>query len=194
MTLIETLHQEIIEYQKRLQRVPFVIGIDGRCGSGKSTLAQELSLLLNAPVCHMDDYYLPIALREEDSLEKVGGNIQSERFLEEVLYPLEKGQQIHYQPFNCRTQQMELPVILQASTIYIIEGAYSLLPQFISTYSYTLFFTHTQEMQQERLKKRVGETRLVDFNEQWIPLEERYFRQYNIKEQCTRVVDTTSLW
>ncbi|MDR1683994.1 MAG: (d)CMP kinase, partial [Elusimicrobiota bacterium] len=42
---------------------PFIIAIDGRCAAGKTTFAKWLAARLKAPVLHIDDFYLPLALR-----------------------------------------------------------------------------------------------------------------------------------
>jgi uridine kinase len=194
MTLIEMLTQDILGHQGTKVDLPYVVVIDGRCGSGKSTLAKELSQSLKATVIHMDDYYLPGELRNPERMTELGGTIHYERFINEVLEPIEQGEPIHYQPFNCRTQQLELPSILLLTKILIIEGAYSLLPQFSSMNAYKIFMTHTPDVQQLRLENRVGKKRLEDFNRYWIPREEKYFDELNIKDQCHKIIDTTTMW
>lgn len=194
MSLVETLCSDILSIQKTVTSAPLIIAIDGRCGSGKSTLAGRLSILLDANVVHIDDFYLPLNHRNEHRLSELGGNIDYERFFLEVLHPLQNSLECSYQPFNCMTQELDAPHRLTPKHICIVEGAYSLLPKFQSLYSYKLFLTHNKDIQQLRLKNRVGAVRLTDFNSRWIPREEAYFDQFNIESLCDQVIDTSSLW
>ncbi|MCL1786352.1 MAG: hypothetical protein FWG38_00075 [Defluviitaleaceae bacterium] len=66
-----------------------VIAIDGRAASGKSTLATALKDVIDGEVVHMDDFFLPKALRTEARMKEAGGNIHYERFLEEVVIRLQ---------------------------------------------------------------------------------------------------------
>ena len=52
-----------------------VIALDGRAAAGKSTLAAALAETLQAAVSHMDDFFLPLALRTPQRLAQPGGNI-----------------------------------------------------------------------------------------------------------------------
>lgn len=69
----------------RLAQLPkkprLLITIDGPCGSGKSTLADALSAALNAPIIHMDDFFLPHALKTPQRLAIPGGNVDLERLI-----------------------------------------------------------------------------------------------------------------
>ena len=53
---------ELLTPLARLGR-PALAAIDGRCGSGKSTLAGLAAHRLGCPLFHMDDFFLPPALR-----------------------------------------------------------------------------------------------------------------------------------
>jgi uridine kinase len=66
-----------------------VIAIDGRAASGKSTLAAALKDVIGGEVIHMDDFFLPKALRTEARMKEAGGNIHYERFAEEVVSRLQ---------------------------------------------------------------------------------------------------------
>ena len=65
-----------------------VIAIDGKCATGKTTLAARLASGLDADVIHMDDFFLPPAKRTQQRLSEPGGNVDYERFMEEVLLQL----------------------------------------------------------------------------------------------------------
>lgn len=66
-----------------------VAAIDGNAAAGKSTLAARIAAFF-APRCsvnvfHMDDFFLPGALRTPERLAEPGGNVHYERFQDEVL-------------------------------------------------------------------------------------------------------------
>lgn len=172
----------------------YIIGIDGRCGSGKSTFAGTLASELDATVLHIDDFYLPVDSRNEHTFETSGGHIMFDRFESEVLLSIKKKEPLHYRRFNCRTQVYDPIQIIPPKRIYIIEGAYCMVPQIRSWYHFTLFMTHNKSVQQQRLLQRVGEERLIDFNDYWIPLEEAYFKKESVQQACQSTVDTSMLW
>ena len=58
-----------------------IIAIDGRCAAGKTTLAARLAKELGGDVIHMDDFFLPPALRTQERRSEPGGNVHYERFL-----------------------------------------------------------------------------------------------------------------
>mgnify|MGYP002515102552 CR=1 FL=1 len=61
-----------------------IIAIDGRSGAGKSTLARTLEEKLGVSVVHMDDFFLQLHQRTKERFDTPGGNIDSERFFEEI--------------------------------------------------------------------------------------------------------------
>ena len=78
-----------------------IIAIDGRCAAGKTTLAARLAKELGGDVIHMDDFFLPPALRTQERRSEPGGNVHYERFLTEVIPKLASGQAFSYQRFDC---------------------------------------------------------------------------------------------
>ena len=91
-----------------------LIAVDGRCGSGKSTLGAYLQQKMHGNLLHMDDFYLRPEQRTPKRREEPGGNVDRERFLEEVLLPLHKGTKFTYRPFNCRKWELDQPVEVEA--------------------------------------------------------------------------------
>ena len=65
---------ELLTPLARLGR-PALAAIDGRCGSGKSTLAGLAAHRLGCPLFHMDDFFLPPALRTPERYAAPGGNV-----------------------------------------------------------------------------------------------------------------------
>lgn len=162
---------------------PFVIAIDGRCASGKSTMAQMLSEITGAGVIHMDDFFLPMELRTEERLAQPGGNVHYERFEEEVIPFLKEAGAFTYRRFDCRKMQLGEECLVADSIFRVIEGAYSHHPVFGEYADLTVFSDVDSEAQLERISKRDGEAVLAMFQERWIPMEEKYFLAYQIKDK-----------
>lgn len=163
------------------------IAIDGRCTAGKTTLAARIAEQFDANVFHMDDFFLPPEKRTRERLSEPGGNVDRERFLSEVLLPIEAGKPFFYFPFDCKTKSLKSAVRVEPRSLCIIEGSYSCHPQLFDRYDLHLFLTVSKEEQLERLEKRCPEKR-DDFRERWIPMEEAYFQYFSMKEKCDFVL------
>lgn len=170
---------------------PKIIAIDGRCASGKTTLAQNLSDLLDADVVHMDDFFLRPCQRTKERYEESGGNVDYERFDDEVLQPLVNGKDISYHPFDCSTMKIKNEAILiNRNKTIIIEGSYSLRKEFIKYYDFKIFMDVDKEKQLERIKKR-NPDKIEQFIKLWIPYEEKYFDTYNVRNIVNIIIDTS---
>lgn len=161
---------------------PIIIAIDGRCASGKTTLAKAISEQLDCNVIHMDDFFLRPEQRTANRLATPGGNIDHERFLEEVLIPLSKGLPVTYHPFDCHKMGFGEEILLSPKKINIVEGSYSYHPSLRDYYAYTFFLTISLEEQMKRIIDREGVEKAKIFKEKWIPLEEEYFKTLEVTE------------
>lgn len=182
------------ELQKRIkaqmsENKIFIVAIDGMCLSGKTTLANELAKSFEANVFHIDDFYLPVNERAKDWKEKAGSNIDTERFLSEVLTPASGGKTVSYRAFDCHKNKTEFKGNFEPTPVVIVEGTYSCLSQFEKFYSLKVFMRCTGETQIERLKKRNTES-INSFLETWIPLEENYFNTCNVCKNSDIVIST----
>lgn len=167
----------------------FIIAIDGRCASGKTTLAAALAKRYKGTIFHMDDYYLQPYQRTEERYREPGGNVDRERFLEEVLKPLKAGEkEIHYKPFDCTELRIGEGEVLEPETFCIVEGSYSLHPELREYYDYTCFMDIDEKLQFKRLMKRNGLEGVERFMKQWIPLEEEYFNKLSIRECADKLI------
>lgn len=182
---------EDIQYLLKRQ-TPVLAAIDGRCGSGKTTLAAFLQNALPCSVIHMDDYYLPMGERQENWMEIPAGNMDLNRLRREVLEPARAGLPVVSRPYRCADGQFLPPQQLPPQSLLLVEGSYSLHPLLRDCYHYTIFLTCSPQIQQQRLAVRNPQA-LPRFQSIWIPLEERYFRQFAIPHQANRVVET-DLW
>ena len=151
-----------------------VIAIDGNCTAGKSTLASVLEKEYDCNVFHMDDFFLRPEQRTPERFAEVGGNVDYERFKEEILIPLQDGKQFSYRPFDCSTFTLANPVTVIPKQLNIIEGTYSHHPYFGNLYDLKVMLTVTPELQRERILQRPAFLH-QRFFEQWIPMENRYF-------------------
>lgn len=168
-----------------------VVAIDGMCASGKTTLGNLLSKALGANLVHMDDFFLPPEKRTKERLSTPGGNIDSERFLEEVLIPLRNLSTFYYRPFDCSTMSLSPDVVFVDSCyISIVEGSYSCHPDLIGYYNKTFFVKTDEKTQIERIRKRNGEKMLKRFIDEWIPMENMYFEAFSIEDKASYTIYT----
>lgn len=167
----------------------FLIAIDGRCAAGKTTLASRLQEELDCNVIHMDHFFLQPSQRTTKRLNEPGGNVDYERFIEEVMIPLRKGKTFYYRRFDCKTMDFVSNIEVKSNKITIVEGAYSCHPLFWDYYDVRIFLDIKPEEQLKRIAHRNGEKALDMFRERWIPMEEKYFNEYNIKERCDYIFD-----
>ena len=148
--IFETILTAIQSHPKR----PLRVAIDGGSASGKTTLANRLGRELSCPVVHMDDFFLRPEQRTPERYAQIGGNVDYERFLEEVLIPLKKGEEINYRRFDCKTMLLQPAVKINPGKLTVIEGAYSMHPKFSGYYDFSVFLDISPELQRERILRR----------------------------------------
>ena len=150
-----------------------LIAIDGKCTSGKTTLAAKLAEIYDCNVFHMDDFFLRPEQRTPERFAEIGGNVDYERFQEEVLLPLKTGQPFSYRPFDCKSFTLADPINVTPKKLNIIEGTYSQHPYFGEAYDLKILLTVDEETQRERILTRPAHLH-KQFFEEWIPMENRY--------------------
>lgn len=179
---------DLLEDEDYMDEEILIIAIDGPSGSGKTTLAAFLQEKFDANVFHMDDFFLREEQRTEERLKEVGGNIDYERFREEVLIPLWYGDPVTYRPFSCKTMQLEKDKeeIIKPKRINIVEGSYSQHPYFGEPYQLRIFCDIDKESQLENISKRIGDNRelMTKFRNEWIPKEEEYIKANELDEKA----------
>lgn len=174
----------------RAEKARVIVAIDGRCASGKTTLASVLSETLACPVIHMDHFFLRPHMRTPERLATPGGNIDKERFYEEVMVPLSQGRAFAYRPFDCHTGGLTEPIRVPSSAVAVVEGSYSLCDELWPHYDLRVFLTVPPPLQLQRIERRNGPAQAEVFRRRWIPMEEAYFEAFRIKERCHLVLDT----
>ena len=163
------------------------IAIDGVCGGGKSTLGQALARIYNCNLFHMDDFFLRPEQRTSERYAQAGGNIDYERFQTEVLKHLADKGGLTYHPFDCSTMKLGGPRTVPCRRLNIIEGSYSCHPYFGDIYQVRFFTELSAEEQRARILARNGVEKYRRFVNEWIPMENRYFEAYGIREKCIRI-------
>lgn len=179
--MIESIRKQIDDLQ--CQRNQVIVAIDGSCTSGKTTLATRLAEIYDCNVFHMDDFFLRPEQRTQERYAEVGGNVDYERFREEVLLPLKSGKPFSYRPFDCSTFTLSDPVTVTPRKLNIIEGSYSHHPYFGDPYDLKILLTIPPELQQQRILQRPAFLH-ERFFEEWIPMENRYFEKFRISDKC----------
>lgn len=164
-----------------------IVAIDGVCGGGKSTLGEALAAKYECSLFHMDDFFLQPRQRTKERYEQPGGNVDYERFQEEVLAHLSDEDGLSYRPFLCHTMTFGEAVRMPYSRLNIIEGAYSCHPYFGDVYQARFFVEASPEVQKKRLLARNGKEQYERFVREWIPMENRYFDAFAIRRQCISI-------
>jgi uridine kinase len=113
-----------------LQKERVIVAIDGPCASGKTTFAKKLAQCFDSFVFHTDDFFLRPEQRTADRLGEPGGNLDRERFLEEVLLPLRSEKKVSFSPYLCSEGALGDKIAVPEKRLYIIEGSYSHHPFF----------------------------------------------------------------
>ena len=160
-----------------------VVAIDGNCTAGKTTLASVLEKEYDCNVFHMDDFFLRPEQRTAQRYAQPGGNVDYERFREEVLVPLKKGAGFSYRPFSCKTFSLSNAVEVTPKALNIVEGTYCLHPYFGDVYDLTLFLSIDPQLQRERIYQRPAHL-IERFFTDWIPMETGYFEAFQIPESA----------
>jgi len=173
------------------KRERIVAVIEGKSAAGKSSLAGLLKEKFSCDVISMDSFFLRPEQRTPERLAEPGGNIDYERFGEEVLRLLKYGGSFSYRPYDCKTGKLIEPVGVDPSPLVVIEGVYSMHPVFTEAfdiYDVSVFLGIDSDDQRRRLFER-NPNLLERFINEWIPMENRYFEHFRIPEKCDFLLD-----
>ena len=162
-----------------------IFAIEGGSAGGKTTLALWLERLYPCNVFHMDDFFLRPEQRTPERYAEPGGNVDRERFREEVLQPLRAGRPVEYRRFDCGSFSLQPAQTIPPRRLNLVEGAYSLHPELAGFYDGSVFVHISPALQRARLQKRNTPAQCKRFLEEWIPLETRYFEAAQPWKRCT---------
>lgn len=181
------MFERIEEMQKQKNKVIFAI--EGGSASGKTTLGEVLRQRYDCNVFHMDDFFLQMEQRTKERLEEPGGNVDRERFLEEVLLPLTKNEIVRYRRFDCGTLELLPAKEILPKKLNIIEGSYSMHPLLDKYYDFSIFLEIEPKLQKERILRRNTPEKAQLFFQKWIPMEKYYHEKMRVKERCEMVIN-----
>ena len=111
-----------------------------------------------------------------------------ERFLQEVLPQLGRGEAFSYRRFHCGRMELGESRLVPAGRIRVVEGAYSCHPLFGSYMDLRVFSDVSPKEQLARIARRDGGDALEAFRTRWIPMEERYFKAFGIRDRASLLV------
>ena len=188
MEIPESLKQRIDGLLHTKERV--IVAVDGRCGSGKSTFGKLLADEYRCALVHMDDFFLRVSQRTPERLATPGENVDHERFLEEILLPIRRGEAAVLRPFDHSVfaPRGEFPV--PKTPLTVIEGTYSCHKALRDYYDLCIFVTTDSETQMKRITVREGADIAGQYRTRWIPLEELYFSTLDIPALFDFVIET----
>lgn len=165
----------------------YTVAIDGRAGSGKTTFAKELSKLLpEFKFLNGDDYFEP------SKSKLVWGSFNDQRFIKDVIKPLQKGSSFAYRPYDWHATP---PITTEMITIkdgVCLERCYSF--KFELEWDLKIWVEAPRDLclkrgvARERLPK---ETVIKTWTEVWQPLEDEYIEKYSPQKSADIIIDGT---
>lgn len=179
---MEKIVEEIRNKVEAMPQEMIILAIDGSCTAGKSTLASRLAAEFDCNLFHLDDFFLRPEQRTPARLAQPGGNVDYERFREEVLLPLKSGTAFSYRPYDCGSGSLKEAVWVEPKRINVVEGSYSHHPYFGDPYDLKIFLDVSPAVRTQRILQRPAFLH-KRFFEAWIPMEQRYFEAYSIRER-----------
>lgn len=175
-----------------LENGSVILAIDGGGASGKTTLSGILNEIYGCTVLHTDDFFLRPEQRTPERYAEVGGNLDRERFLDEVLLPLKRNETINYRRFDCATFTLSPFTEVKPEKLTVIEGTYSMHPSLAEYYDFAVFLDISPELQRERILKRNSPEEAERFFSKWIPLEREYFSKMQVEKRCNMSIKIES--
>lgn len=177
------------ELDRRLKKGRVTFAIEGGSASGKTTLSELIESIYDCTVFHMDDFFLQPHQRTSERFAEIGGNVDWERFLSEVLLPLSKGKNISFKKFACSTMSLSEEILISPKTLNVVEGVYSMHPELERFYDFSVFLNISEEQQKERILHRNSPQLVQRFLNEWIPLENKYFEKTQAETRCDMIID-----
>ena len=177
-----TIEHKVIQLDNYLSLLPSksIISLEGRCASGKSTITSKLKHKYT--IIPIDDFFLPINLKTKERLNEIGGNINYElvkKMLVELKQALKRNLEVFsYSAFDCSKQEYYTKEIILKDKV-ILEGVYSASIYFRELIDKIAYLYVDKETQLKRINNRSLKDRFIN---EWIPLEEKYFKHILIEE------------
>ena len=187
MDTLKNCSELFSEIEKLLSvKARVTVAIDGGAATGKTTLAAMLAKRYGAQIVHMDDFFLRPEQRTQARFAEPGGNLDRERFLEEVVPYIGKGA-FSYRIFDCSRMCLHGAAQISDARLTVVEGSYSHHPSFAEVFDLRVFLRVDEQERRARIVVRNGEKSEMFFT-RWIPLENRYFEVFGIEEKADIVI------
>lgn len=182
---------ELIETIRSLlkEKGHLVVAFDGRKCAGKNLAADLLTYIFDATVIHMDDFVLPYEKRTKERMLEPGGCMDVMRFRDEVARHLKKREDFSYRRYDEVIQNLGARVDVENKPLMIVEGTYSQHIEYRYVYDLKVFFDVSTPTQQQMLYQQGGPEYLEAWNNFWLPLQENYFEQTEIKDKSDLVIE-----
>lgn len=148
-------YRELLDTIEELKKTynAFAVAIDGMTGAGKTALAAHLSKRFGAPVVHLDDFRLPLSERKPDWETTPGGEMDFERFDEEIVTPWLTKKPLVYSVVDPKSGEITERRALPDGQMFLFEGTYALHPLIRDFYDLRLFMKVDGQVQASRLEK-----------------------------------------
>jgi uridine kinase len=145
---------------------PLLVTIDGGSGSGKTTLGQELASFLSAPLISLDDFIIEA---NDDILDK---RSPEQNFLT---------------AFDRSAITNTLKEHRDSSSTVIVEGVYSLRPEWADLIDFRIWIEMSPALRLERMKIRQANSQSQ--MRLWQSTEDWYIKTFNPVESADLIVD-----
>ena len=158
------------------------VGVDGFGASGKTTLAEAISAMLpGSVVVHIDDFARPDL-----------SGWERDRFVAQVLAPLQAGQSAHYQRWdfarNVGAEWSDVPVGVPV----VVEGVSSTDVRLGVPWDVTLWVDVPYELRLARALDRDGPEMMDRWLTDWMPSEQAYAAAQRPQERVDAIVVDSS--
>lgn len=173
-----SLVQRIKSVHPKKRRTSIVV-IDGYGGSGKSTLARRLaSALPGTTIVRTDDFSRPNVLGWD-----------WKRMKTQVLDPLNRNHTGKYQRYDWPTDALAEWHDVPVGSVVIVEGVSSMRAELGSYWDLSIWVTCSYERRLARGIARDGEAKRSQWENVWMPEEDRYVREQKPELRADVILD-----
>jgi uridine kinase len=171
--------------RKASQDHVYLVGLDGLGGAGKTVLAENIRQQLETdrfPVVtvHNDDFYLPSVNRNRlpADVKPIGGDFDWMRLRDQVLMPLRSGQIAKYARYDWPSDRLAEQHEIQPCGIVLIEGVYCTRAELRELYDFRIWLDCPPDLRLSRGLARDGDSVRSLWVDEWIPAEDRYYKNH----------------
>lgn len=170
---MDTKHVTDLIAEARAARPLVLVGIGGRGGAGKTTLAHAIP---GAQVVATDAFWN-------------GGGFDLARLRAEVLEPLLSGETARYDAYDWASRTRAGVRVVDPGGVVVIEGVCALHRMLRDAYDVRVWVEAPREVRLARAIERDGEAARAEWEERWMPSEDRYVERDDPVSSAHVVVD-----